>query len=311
MASRRGLALAAGGGRGAYQAGALLALAENDIEFDAVAGSSIGALNGAFYAQGDGAVQHMRTLCDLWRSLPSAGIIRLDGAAAASAVAQVVAFGPVRATVQSLIRRKSVAILDPRPVAAMLDAWLDYETICQSSQECVFTVLPMIHPLIDIVTAVWREVTCLTASDLGPQELRQGLLAACAIPLAFPAQELQGRRSNDAALADPLPAGELHRRGVHDITSIFLSDDTIQNRADFPGTTLFQIRPSAGIGTGLRSVFDFSQESIERLIRLGHDDTIAMLAEKKVVKQAILDLDRQGTINVTMADALPPDSVNR
>lgn len=56
------LALSAGGARGAYQAGAMLFFAEQGIKFSAVAGTSIGALNGAHYAQGDGSVAHIEKL---------------------------------------------------------------------------------------------------------------------------------------------------------------------------------------------------------------------------------------------------------
>lgn len=42
-----GLVLAGGGGKGAYQLGAWKALKEMDVRFDAIAGASIGSINGA------------------------------------------------------------------------------------------------------------------------------------------------------------------------------------------------------------------------------------------------------------------------
>lgn len=48
-----GLILAGGGAKGAYQIGAWKAMRELDIEFEAIAGASIGAINGAMIAQGD------------------------------------------------------------------------------------------------------------------------------------------------------------------------------------------------------------------------------------------------------------------
>lgn len=47
-----GLILAGGGAKGAYQIGAWKAMRELDIEFEAIAGASIGAINGAMIAQG-------------------------------------------------------------------------------------------------------------------------------------------------------------------------------------------------------------------------------------------------------------------
>ena len=47
---KRGLVLEGGGAKGAYQFGCLLALAEHGIQADAIAGTSVGALNGALLA---------------------------------------------------------------------------------------------------------------------------------------------------------------------------------------------------------------------------------------------------------------------
>lgn len=48
---RKGLALGGGGARGCYEIGFWKAINENEIYFDAVSGTSIGALVGAFYVQ--------------------------------------------------------------------------------------------------------------------------------------------------------------------------------------------------------------------------------------------------------------------
>ena len=47
-----GLVLEGGGAKGSYQAGAIKALYEKGYKFDGVMGTSIGAINGAFVAQG-------------------------------------------------------------------------------------------------------------------------------------------------------------------------------------------------------------------------------------------------------------------
>ena len=50
---KRALVLNGGGSRGAYEIGAWQALDELGVRFDGVYGTSIGALNAAFFAQGD------------------------------------------------------------------------------------------------------------------------------------------------------------------------------------------------------------------------------------------------------------------
>ena len=50
---KKGVVLEGGGTKGAYQIGAYEALRDLVIKITGIAGTSIGALNGAFIAQGD------------------------------------------------------------------------------------------------------------------------------------------------------------------------------------------------------------------------------------------------------------------
>lgn len=302
---QHGLALASGGARGAYQAGALLLLAERGVQFDAIAGTSIGALNGAYYAQGDGSKEHLEKLCERWGELPGAGIVQISGTAIARAAALVAARAipwPVRLTLDKLVNG-SVSILDPEPMADILDEWIDYDEVCSSRREFVVALLRDFYG--GILTAPWREASYFRAAELGPTELRGALLAAAAIPLAFPSQKVRGRPYSDAGLAEPLPALEsLKRFGVARIVSIFLSDRTPQNRADFVGATVLQIRPSEEIHTAW-STFDFSRESIERLLDLGYRDAKETFDEAQELWECVVTLKAQGDENIRLADALP------
>lgn len=70
------LTLEGGGARGAYQVGALRALYENKFRFEAVVGTSIGAINAAFIAQGD-----FDKLCNMWETLSFKDLLNLDNTA--------------------------------------------------------------------------------------------------------------------------------------------------------------------------------------------------------------------------------------
>ncbi len=67
------LALEGGGAKGAYQIGAYKALKESGYEFEAVIGTSIGAINAALIVQGD-----EEKLETLWRNISFADIIDID-----------------------------------------------------------------------------------------------------------------------------------------------------------------------------------------------------------------------------------------
>jgi NTE family protein len=67
-ASKTAFVFAGGGSFGAIQVGMLQSLAAHGITTDMVVGSSVGALNGAFYA-GDPTVKGMEQLAEIWRGL--------------------------------------------------------------------------------------------------------------------------------------------------------------------------------------------------------------------------------------------------
>jgi NTE family protein len=304
------LALAAGGARGAYQAGALLYFAERGIVFDAVAGTSIGSLNGAFYAAGDGSAGHVGRLAEYWRRMPEAGVMQVSGDVGAealkSALGAALKADPLEA-VSFLYEfvTGGFSLFDPRPVAALLDGWLDYEAVCASRTAFTVVVLPERLPFTDVLTPFRSKALYLDARDLTPHNLRQALLAASAIPFAFPSQEIDGVRYADAGLADPLPARILYERGARRILSVFLSDSPLQNRLDFPDCALLQLRPSHPIDSGLPSTFDFSRPSIEFLIELGYRDAAANYEEVARLAGLYGALWQLSRANQKLADALP------
>lgn len=67
-AVRTAFVLAGGGSFGAIQVGMMLALAQRGVIADMVVGSSVGALNGAYYAAEPG-LQTVERLADIWRNI--------------------------------------------------------------------------------------------------------------------------------------------------------------------------------------------------------------------------------------------------
>lgn len=70
---KRALILEGGGAKGAYQAGAILAFNKKKIFFDAVGGTSIGAINAAFYVS-----KNFSGMIKLWMKLDSKDLFDID-----------------------------------------------------------------------------------------------------------------------------------------------------------------------------------------------------------------------------------------
>jgi len=251
-------------------------MAELGVRFDHVAGTSIGALNGAFWCQGDGSVAHAQRMCELWREMPEAGLVRINLTSLAGPlpVALVNQTPMILSALQLLApSNETISVLDPGPVMALMDRVIDYEHVCRSRPGLTVAVLRETDPVVDILTAPWRSAEYLTAAELGPRELRSALLASAAIPLAFPSRRVHGVRYADAGLVDNLPAGTLRDMGYRRITTVAMSAEDHQDQADFPGCNLHQICSSQGIDANLLSVFDFSSAQIEAQIEQGYQET--------------------------------------
>lgn len=71
---KRGLFLQGGGAKGAYQAGAIKALNQKKIYFDGVGGTSIGAINSAFYV-----TKNFNAMYKLWLKTDCEDLFGIDG----------------------------------------------------------------------------------------------------------------------------------------------------------------------------------------------------------------------------------------
>lgn len=302
----RALALGAGGARGAFQAGALLCLAERGIRFTAVAGTSIGSVNGAFLAQGDGSAGHLERLCAVWRELPAAGVVRLNPRALGQTLALFV--GAQAGAVAGMLAKLAsgrLALLDPAPLSRLLDRHLDYASVCRSPTSLLVATLAEVSPLYDILTGSWRAATYLEAGRLQPRQLRAALLAAVAIPVAFPSHAVLARRHADAGLADPIPVRALYGRGARRIVAVALSSGAAEDRSVVPGASLLQLRPPPSVTASPSSILDFSRATIERLIDLGYREARAVAEEVAALANDLTALQRHGAANQALADRLP------
>jgi NTE family protein len=196
---RIALVLAGGGARGAYEAGALTALAPalaaGGQAPDIIVGTSIGALNGSFFAAraaepfeltAAAAVEMWRELrwCDALRPLVSpAELGRLLGAGAMLA---------------GLPGGGLAGLLDPSPLRATLERLVSFERIAQNVEDGALTAAAVVATAYHTTRSV---VFHHGGPALGLDPLRaidyfattiapEHVLASAAIPGAFPAIEI-------------------------------------------------------------------------------------------------------------------------
>lgn len=293
-----GLVLAGGGAKGAYQAGALRYLAEIGFVPHVIAGTSIGALNGAVLASYQPFPTAVHELNLFWNEIGEANILRIHRGLIGAITAKTVGYflSQYSDWVNTFLRMQGMlrspdSIFDIAPVDHLLRKIVKPSDIRQGI-EVWATVFPSLHiPKIEydwLISATLdfsRAFMGVKSEWLRIQDCQDDeaiyklLLASAAIPLVFPKQEIEGQPYVDGGLADNIPFGALARQGCTHVIVIHLSNGNIWNRHNFPEQTIIEIRPEQPMMTSdipvaglVKSIIDFSPERIAELKENGYND---------------------------------------
>lgn len=313
-----GLVLTGGGAKGAYQVGALRYLAELNLSPHMIAGTSVGALNGAVLASHNDFSEAVDRLEELWEQLGRARILRPHTGRmlqALSYVAQTSA-PTFSGWIQDFLKNQellqgSATIFDPEPIEQFIREAVNLEDLRQGTELWV-TVFPSLHipgldydllmALIDLLRAnAGTSAQWICAQDCQEAEtLHNLLLASAAIPLAFPRRMVNDRHYVDGGLADNVPLEALVALGCTHAIVIHLQNGSVWDRHLFPNQTVVEIRPQALVDRAdtpfvgaVESLLDFSSERIAELKRCGYEDARCCLQPILQTLAAVVDGRKQ------------------
>ena len=165
--SKTALVLAGGGSFGAIQAGMLHSLATHGIAADMVVGSSVGSLNGAYYA-GNPTLEGVERLETIWRRLRRSDVFPVGWAA-------VLGF---------LVRRNF--LVEPDGLRTLIETNLTYRNLEDAK-------IPIHIVATDILTG-----GTVVLSE-GPAA--QAIIASAAVPVVFPPVQFEGVYLVDGAVS--------------------------------------------------------------------------------------------------------------
>ncbi len=253
------IALEGGGAKGAYQVGAWRALEEAGIRYNAVSGTSVGALNGAMMAMRD-----LENAERLWKDIRFSQVMNVDDDTMQRIMnwdfENLSQIKDAFRTLRDIVRAGGV---DVEPLRALLAEWVDEEKIRQSGIEFY---LPT-YSLTD------REALEVVASELPEGELAGMLLASAYFP-AFKQEQIGGKNYTDGGVWDSVPISSLVTRGHRDIIVIRLNSLGIQRWVRIPeGTTITTIAPKRDLG----NMMNFSSEQSAANMVLGYYDAQRVL----------------------------------
>lgn len=253
------IALEGGGARGAYQVGAWRALEDAGIRYNAVSGTSVGALNGAMMVMRD-----LPNAEKLWKDIRFSQVMNVDD----ETMDRIMKldfdnFGQVKTALRTIRDIIKAGGMDVEPLRKLLAEWVDEEKIRSSG---VAFFLPT-YSLTD------REAVEVDAGEVPVGELSGMLLASAYFP-AFKQEQIGGKNYTDGGFVDSVPISPLIRRGYKDLIVIRLNSIGVERRVKIPGdTTVITIAPKQELG----NMMNFSSELSAVNMALGYYDAQKVL----------------------------------
>lgn len=257
--TKRAVALAGGGSLGAYEVGAFEALRELGIDYDIVTGTSIGALNGAFFATGE--YDRCRKL---WEDITPEGVmvqgVNISKRALMEADSEKAVLKSFMSFLKNYVKRRGSA--DITPFRHYVADAIDPVAVKNAPRKfgLVTTLLPRLSE-VDLVV-----------NDLPVDRILPYLHASSACAPVFPIEEIDGKKYIDGFYNNNLPIDFAFRLGAEEVIAIDLKLFSIKPQHSYflSLPNVIYIAPFASLG----SMLDFSQEPIRRHMRLGYLDTM-------------------------------------
>lgn len=260
-----GLVLAGGGARGAFQIGVWKALKELGIDkyIQAISGTSIGALNGALFVQGDLGIAEQ-----LWLSISREKILPIDNRSLITkGIIMAIGSRNINLIKKYIPRTLEQGNVSRGGLIEMLDEYLDFSHIRQSSISFY---------------AACSEMPSLKAkyfrlNNYVEEEIKDILLATSALPMIYESEEIETKKYLDGGMSDNVPIQPLYGEGCDIILVVHLSKQQEIDRSKFPNTKIIEIMPSEIDESVLSGTLGFDSDDVRKRIKIGYDDAKNLL----------------------------------
>lgn len=245
-----GLILAGGGGKGAYQMGAWKAMRELGIKFSAIAGVSIGSINGAMIA-----ADRFNEAMEMWSTVTLDKGVKIESELKDTDNLFSVKNYPV--LLKEIIKKGGI---DASPTRDFLSQYIDEKAVRSSK-------IPL-----GIVTYQLSSMNPLElfVEDIPEGELVDYLLASSKFP-GVSRIGPEGEHFLDGGVYDNAPVSMLKMRGYNRLVVVDISSiKGYAHEQNFSCAQVVYIRPYEPDELG--AAFDFSPEILEKRMAMGYLD---------------------------------------
>ena len=252
-----GFALEGGGAKGAYQAGAYIALVKNKIKPSIIAGTSIGSVNAALMAQGD-----INKLVDLWLNT-TVDIFGIN-----SELIEKIKTKDIKKEDILLGYENVKAILKNRGI----DTSIILKMIKENVDEKKLRKSNIKFGLVTIKVKGMKPLE-LTIDDIPYGQVAEYILASCYLPVFNFKPIIDDSYYIDGGFYNNIPLSLVENYGCDTIYSIRIKGPGISHNKLKKTTKVIEIKPSRNLG----SIIFFDREKNINNMLLGYYDTLRVI----------------------------------
>ena len=255
------IALEGGGAKGGYEIGVWQALDEAGLKYNAVSGTSVGALNGGLMAMRD-----LPRAIDAWNNMKLGKVIELDEEQEENlsrAFNGDIGLDDVQRLIPEALEIIKNRGLDVAPLRAWVREVVDAKAIKESDVELYIAT----------VSITDRKALEVKVNDLPEDQICDMLLASAYHP-TFRLEKLGGKFYTDGGFVDTLPLHALVTNGYKDIIAVRIPGIGHNRRFKMPDdVNVTYIATNADLG----GVLNFDAEQSRRDMAIGYLDAKRVL----------------------------------
>ena len=277
------LVLEGGGAKGAYQVGAIKALKKKGIEFDTIIGTSIGAINAAFIAQGD-----INKLEELWQTLSFQDLMDINNELIESITNMKFSSDILNEIARKFFNASKEKGIDTSSIRSLLEKYIDEEKLRNSNIRfglvtyCLSNMKPQ----------------KLFIEDIPQGKVVDYLMATSNLPV-FKRQIIDNKSFLDGGAYDNCSVEMLYEAGYKNIIAIklFKRRKRIRNYYKLSkkqDLNLKIIVPSEE----LPFILNFETKTLNKILKYGYIDTIKQIDKLDGYKYAIYNIDEERLKNI-------------
>lgn len=252
-----GLALEGGGAKGAYHMGAVKAYREEGYVFDGVAGTSIGAINGAMIAQGDFDAAYR-----MWENMDNSLLFDIEEMQMEKILNRHFDWDSLsflKDRIRAIIENRG---LDTSKIRGILNEIIDEEKLRQSKVD------------LGIVTVSLSDLEPveLFKEDIPKGKLVDYIMASANVPI-FKIEPIDSKYFIDGAFYDNCPINLLVRKGYKDIIAVRTLGLGLHRKVEDEDVNLTTLIPSENLGM----VLNFDNSVIQVNLKMGYFDAMRVI----------------------------------